>query len=207
MPPDELIPTRQSLLERLRRWDDQCSWQEFFDAYWGLIYGVARKAGLNDADAQDVVQETIIATARKMPAFRYDPAVGTFKAWLMRLTRWRIADHFRRQQYERDGQRLPREQPLDMAFLEQQPEPGGPDVELLWEEEWQRHVLELAISRVRQQNSPLQFQAFQLHALHQLPARQVAQRLGLKLSEVYFAKYKLAAQIRREVQALEETLS
>src|SRR6185436_20130176 len=108
-PPEELIPTRQSLLERLRRWDDQCSWQEFFDSYWGLIYGVARKAGLNDADAQDVVQETIIATARKMPEFRYDPSVGTFKAWLMRLTRWRIADHFRRQQYERDGHRQARE--------------------------------------------------------------------------------------------------
>ena len=71
------------------------------------------------------------------------------------------------------------------------------------------YILESASrsTRIRQQTSPLQSQMFQLHALHQIPARQVAERLGVKLSEVYFAKYKLAAQIRREVQALEESLS
>jgi len=36
--PDELIPTRQSLLGRLKDWEDQASWREFFDTYWRLIY-------------------------------------------------------------------------------------------------------------------------------------------------------------------------
>ena len=63
---DEWIPTRQSLLTRLKHWDDQEGWQEFFDTYWRLIYGVARKAGLNDTEAQEVVQASVITVAKKM---------------------------------------------------------------------------------------------------------------------------------------------
>ena len=74
--PDELIPTRRSLLSRLEDWDDQESWREFFNTYWKLIYGVALRAGLSDAEAQDVVQDTVVAVARKMQDFRYDPGRG-----------------------------------------------------------------------------------------------------------------------------------
>jgi DNA-directed RNA polymerase specialized sigma24 family protein len=70
---DELIPTRQTLLSRLKDWQDQASWREFFDTYWRLLYGVALKAGLTEAEAQDVVQETMLAAARNMPGFTYGP--------------------------------------------------------------------------------------------------------------------------------------
>jgi hypothetical protein len=53
--PNELIPTRESLLSRLKNWEDRDSWEDFFDTYWKLIYGTARKAGLTDAEAQDIV--------------------------------------------------------------------------------------------------------------------------------------------------------
>jgi len=68
------------------------AWKDFFDTYWKLIYGVAIKAGLNDAEAQEVVQETIIAVAKQMEGFKYDPKMGSFKGWLLLQTRWRIAD-------------------------------------------------------------------------------------------------------------------
>src|SRR6266705_2859453 len=90
------IPTRHSLLNRLKDWGDQASWQDFFDTYWRLIYNVAIKAGLTDTEAQEVVQETVIAVANKIAEFKADPARGSFSAWLMRLTRWRIADQFRK---------------------------------------------------------------------------------------------------------------
>ena len=63
MNPEATIATRASLLVRLKDREDQASWQEFFDTYWRLIYSVATKAGLNDAEAQDVVQETVISVA------------------------------------------------------------------------------------------------------------------------------------------------
>src|SRR6266851_5235672 len=95
---DELLPTRASLLNRLKDWQDQSSWQEFFDTYWKLIYGVARKAGLTDVEAQDVVQETMASVAKHIPTFKYDPAIGSFKAWLLNMTRWRIIAQFRKRQ-------------------------------------------------------------------------------------------------------------
>jgi len=94
--PEELIPTRWSLLGRLKDLGDQQSWRDFFDLYWRLIYGVATKSGLTDAEAQDVVQETIISVARKMADFKAEPQAGSFKAFLLTITRRRIADQFRK---------------------------------------------------------------------------------------------------------------
>src|SRR5262245_50851089 len=93
---DELLPTRQSLLSRLRNWDDQESWREFFDMYWRLIHGLAMKCGLTDSEAQDVVQETMLSVAKQMPGFKYDPALGSFKGWLLQITRRRIVDQMRK---------------------------------------------------------------------------------------------------------------
>ncbi len=202
----DLIPTRQSLLDRLKSLDDQSSWGDFFETYWKLIYGVARKTGLSDAEAQDVVQETIISVARKIPEFTYDPAVGSFKGWLMRLTRWRITDHVRKKHYEKKGEWKPREQAADMTFLERQADPGGVDLEALWNEEWERHVMETALAKVRQHADPLQFQIFQMHVVNGVPATEVARRLGVKLPQVYFAKYKLTSLVRRQVRRLEEKM-
>src|SRR6266511_1622694 len=93
---DELIPTRQSLLSRLKNSEDQTSWQDFFDTYWKLIYGVAIKAGLTDAEAQDAVQETVLAVSKHIGQFKYDPAKCSFKTWLLLLTRQRIARQFQK---------------------------------------------------------------------------------------------------------------
>ena len=117
---DELIPTRQSLLSRLKNWEDTTSWQVFFDTYWRLIYGVARKAGLNDAEAQDVVQETVLSVAKQMPELKYNPKLGSFKSWLMQLTRWRITDQLRKKLYQSGKRRLLREEPLGTSLLDRQ---------------------------------------------------------------------------------------
>lgn len=93
---EESSPTRASLIGRLKDLGDQRGWQEFFDIYWRLIYSTALKAGLNDAEAQDVVQDTILTVAKAMPDFDYDPGRGSFKGWLRKTTHWRIHDHLRR---------------------------------------------------------------------------------------------------------------
>src|SRR6267378_7442747 len=94
------LPTRRSLLNRLKNWDDQDSWRDFFDTYWRLIFNLARKAGLSDAEAQDIVQETVLSVARNIEGFRYDPAVCTFKSLMLQITRWRIANHKKKRHRE-----------------------------------------------------------------------------------------------------------
>ena len=120
---ERFLPTRQSLLERLKRWDDQESWRDFFNTYWGMLYRTAARAGLSDAEAQDVVQDTIIMVAKKMESFRYDPAVDSFKGWLLYLTRKRIAMEYRKR--ERRGLQFHPDPAEPTAELDQIPDPGG----------------------------------------------------------------------------------
>jgi len=93
---DPFLATRQSLLSRLKDWEDHESWRDFFDTYWRLIYGLALRSGLTTTEAEDVVQETLLAVAKEMPDFKYDPARGSFKGWLLEITRRRIANQVRR---------------------------------------------------------------------------------------------------------------
>src|SRR5438067_2165112 len=114
------LKTRRTLVSRLRNLDDQESWRVFFDRYWELLYNVARQAGLSEPEAQDTVQETIIAVAKAMPDFRYDPARGSFKQWLLRITRRRIVDHLR------VAYRQPQKIEMDPATLEEIDGSGAP---------------------------------------------------------------------------------
>ncbi len=77
-------------------WEDQRTWDEFYQTYWRLIYSVAMKAGLRPDEAFDCVQETILSIAKQSKKKLYDPEQGSFKTWLMNMTRWRINDQFRK---------------------------------------------------------------------------------------------------------------
>ncbi len=204
--PNEFIPTRASLLTRLKHWDDQEGWKRFFETYWKLIYSVSRKAGLADAEAQDVVQETILSVAKKMPTFKYDPTVGSFKGWLMRLTGRRVIDHLRKRHHQSHGQQLPCEENLSTSLAEHLPDPSALDLESIWDEEWSKHVMDAAMEKAKRQVSPTQFQIFYLHIVKNIPAKQVAESLEVKLTEVYFAKYKVGRLIQKEIKNLEKKM-
>src|SRR5258708_3446349 len=139
---NEFIPTRQSLLERLRKWDDQESWQEFFETYWKLIYRTALKSGLTSQEAEDAVQETIISVAKHMPTFQYRPSAagGSFKQWLLTLTKWRINDQLRRRlrgvlSTGEEGDDAP-----ELHDLTQIPDPVGNQLDSVWEAEWEQNL-------------------------------------------------------------------
>ncbi len=198
------LATRASLLGRLRDLQDQVSWQEFFDTYWQLIYRVALRAGLRDAEARDVVQETVITAAKHLPTFRYDPKVCSFKTWLLRLTRWRIIDQLRK--------RLPVDRHLEVAaeddttataLLDQLSGGVAPDLERAWSDEWEQVVLAAALERVKQQVRPEQFQMFDLYALEGMPVAEVARLLGISLPRVYLAKHRVGKLLKAELQRLQ----
>src|SRR5262249_15210204 len=157
----ELIPTRRSLLSRLKQWDDQESWQDFFKTYWKLIYGVAVRAGLSQSEAEDVVQETIISVARQMPNFQYNPAQGSFKSWLFLITQRRITDHLRKR-YRRvqTVEPEPGGTAGRTALLERIQDPANAALETIWDEEWKQQLLEAALGRVKRQVDPKHYQVF-----------------------------------------------
>ena len=200
---DDPIPTRYSLLSRLQNWDDQDSWKDFFDTYWRLIYSVAVKSGLTDSEAQDVVQETIISVAKDIHKFKRDRTLGSFKGWLRNITRWRISDQLRKR--TRAGREIRTGAEASMqADVAEIPDPAGGELEALWEQEWHSNLLETAISRVKPQVREEHFQIFDLYVLKHWPALKVAKTLGVSVGQVYLAKHRVSALVKREVRALED---
>src|ERR1700741_5619877 len=140
-----LFATRRSLVERLANWDDQRHWQEFFDAYWKLIYSAAGKSGLTDSEAQEVVQETIITVAKKIDKLKYDPAIGSFKGWLLQITRWRIVDQFRKRE-PGEGKRARDMDDRMTATIDRVPDARAVDLDEVWEQDWKENLFEAAIA-------------------------------------------------------------
>jgi RNA polymerase sigma-70 factor (ECF subfamily) len=203
---NEFIPTRTSLLKRLKNWDDQESWKEFFDTYWKMLYSVARRSGLHEAEAEDLVQETIVAVAKKMPEFHYDPAIGSFKSWLMLIIRRRIIDHFRKRGREAQRRQVPTDSPTSeggTGVMERIPDPDGNHIDRIYEEEWEQHLFHIALDRVKNIADYEEFQVFDCYALKGWPPEQVAKTLNVTISFVYNAKYRLTKLIKEEVRRLE----
>jgi RNA polymerase sigma-70 factor (ECF subfamily) len=203
--PDEFIPTRASLLSRLKDWEDEESWREFFTIYRRLIFSFAIKAGLNDQEAEEIVQETIISVAKTIKGFDYDPERCKFKSWLGHLTRKRIADRFRKRSREIQGSDLPAADTASgTKAIERVADPNGVNLDAIWEDEWQKKILDAAVERTKHQVNPEQFQMFDFYVLRKMPVRDVAKTLGVNVAQVYLAKHRVAKLIKKEVVALEE---
>lgn len=210
-PPSDSLPTRHSLLNRLKDWGDRTSWQVFFDTYRRLIYNVARQAGLTDAEAQDVVQETILGVANRIGEFEADPARGSFKAWLLQQTRWRIADQLRRRARSVQWSvPAPSRQTSDAASdrtgtatSHRIPDPAVPGLDRVWDDEWRTHVSRAALDRLKATVSARQYQIFDLHVLQGLSVSATARTLGVSTASVYMAKYRLSRLLHRETERLE----
>jgi RNA polymerase sigma factor (sigma-70 family) len=199
------LATRRSLLSRLKQSNAQESWREFFGTYWRLIYSTALNAGLTDSEGQEVVQETVLTVLKKIKAFRYDPAVGSFKGWLLTIVRWRIADQYRKRQQQialRGAGNVPANSRT--ATLERVPDPSTIPLDALWEEEWQRTMFAAALLRVKRQANARHYQMFDLHAVKQWPVQKVAQTLGVSSGQVRLAKHRITILMRREIARLEK---
>jgi len=212
-PQDRSLATRESLLHRLKDCDDQSSWQEFYDTYCDLIYRFALRAGLTETEAQEVVQETVIAVARNLPEFKYDPAVCSFKTWLLNQTTWRIKDQLRKRgPAGREsvrafpGASTPEDETRRTATIERIADPAVSDLEAVWEAGWKQTVLEAAMQRVKEEANLKDCQMFDLYVLRQWSPRDVARALGVNVGRVYLAKHRIAPLLKKEIKNLEGRL-
>jgi RNA polymerase sigma factor (sigma-70 family) len=194
----------------MKDWHDCDSWQQFYDTYSGLIYATAINAGLTREEAEEALQETILTVAKKLraengakPAFQYDPSIGSFRSWLLKTTRWRINDQFRkrgplaRKPVRRDTRtsRTPTEAQI--------PDPCN-DIETRYEQQYRQTIEEAALERVKVSVKARQYQVFDLYVLKQWPASKVAHYLGLNAGQVFLAKHRVLAMMKKEVQRLQK---
>ena len=201
--PDTFTGTRRSLLTRLKNWGDSEGWREFFDTYGKLIYRFAMKAGLSDAESQDVVQETLLVVAKQMPGFHYDPAKGSFRRWLFNQTRWRIADAFRRRQRADLVQRASDDSSTGTAEMERVPDASAEKLEAAWDSEWRENQLARALERVKAKVSERQYQMFHLFTVQGWSMEEIIRTLKVNRAQVYMAKMRVSKLVKAELAALE----
>jgi RNA polymerase sigma factor (sigma-70 family) len=190
--------TRASLLVRLRDPQDQAAWTQFVDLYAPLVYGYARKQGLQDADAADLSQEVLRAVAGSVGQLEYDPQRGAFRNWLFtivrrKLSNWRAAP----------GNRMRGSgDTVTHHLLELFPAPDG--IEADWDAEWEQRLVAWACEQVRRDVAEINWQAFWRTAVEGRSSKQVAEELGVTIAVVYHARSRIVARLKELVQSVQE---
>lgn len=190
--------TRASLILRLPDAADAAAWDEVVSVYAPLVYRLARKRGLQPADADDLVQEVLAAVARSVGQWLERRDRGRFRAWLLRIARNTAINFLTR----------PKHLPLS---------PGGADavngladlsgsdkVPDEFEFEYQRETFRWASKQVRGTVAEKTWQAFCQTTVEDRPVAEVAQELGMTTGGVYVARGRVMARLRKIVQEFEE---
>ena len=184
--------TRASLLLRLQQPYDERAWQEFVEIYQPLIERLATRYGLQSADAQDISQEVLARVAKAIPEWEHDPARGSFRGWLTRVTRNLTIEQFRTRA------RRPLTNP-ESGQLEQ----FQRDADSIFQLEQQRELFGWAARKARDQFVPTTWQAFWLTAVEQQSPSEVAEQLGLSTGAVYIARSRVMARLRELIEQTE----
>jgi RNA polymerase sigma factor (sigma-70 family) len=195
----ELPTTRATLLVRLADERDVLAWNQFVAIYAPLVFQLARRRGLQDADAADVTQEVLGSVADAFRRKKFDRSRGTFRGWLFRIARNEVATlqaaRARRHQPEGGSAADVR---LQQIADSQEPE--------LWEAEYHQRLFAWAKEQVQREVEPSTWQAFRLTALEVQSGQQVAATTGLSVAAVYLAKSRVMKRLREIVQQVDEEL-
>ncbi len=187
--------TRPSLLVRLRNPMDERAWDEFVEIYGPLIDQLARRRGLQDADAADLVQEVFRAVAVAIERYDPDPARGSFRGWLSTIARNLIVNLLNAQRRHPRGTGDTEIQQL----LEAQPAPDSEE-SALFDAEYHRRLLHWAAERVKDEFSAAAWLAFWKTGVEGQSADEAARALGLSVGTVYQYKSRVVARLRREIE-------
>jgi RNA polymerase sigma factor (sigma-70 family) len=191
--------TRPSLLVRIRDTQDNQAWSQFVELYAPLIYGFARKHGLQDADAADLTQDVLRVVAKTIQGLDYDRQRGSFRGWLFTVVRNQVRNFVkRRRPYERGtGDTGAHE------LLKEQPAPED-DSAALWDQDYERQLFACAAKQVRSRVHESSWQAFWQTTVLGKNGKEVAQELKMTVAAVYLAKSRIMAQLKDLIRQLRE---
>ena len=181
--------TRSSVLRAIADTGNEAAWSRLFDLYAGFVYSIARRKGLNDADADDMVQVVFADLARNLPSFDYDRAKGRFRSYLAGLVNWRVMD--RLSASRRDAE-------LKSNFWDEM-RAAARDDDGFAEREWKAAALEEALRRIKPDVRPEHYAAFVASTIEGQDSGIVMNLYGMSRDNLYQIRNRLTAKLREKV--------
>ncbi len=189
------LPTRPSLLLRLRDPQDRESWKTFVDVYGPLVFGHCRRRGLRQEDAEDATQEVFTRIGAAIRTFEYQPDLGRFRDWLGTMTRNEV-NRFLKKSKDGIHGRGGTDSDCVLEGIEARRE------ETLWEAEFNEHLLRTAMARSRPHFDEQTWRGFEMVWKESRPATEVARVLDRTIDWVYVAKSRVLKRLTEEVREL-----
>ncbi len=190
--------TRASLILRLQNADDVAAWDEFAELYGPIVFRVARRRGMQSADAENLVQEVLLAVAQSVTKWVERTDRGSFRAWLLRIAHNEAVNMLTQRSTRQLGHDGLKGQRLieDVALRD--------GISSLIEREYELAVFKWAADSVRQQVKDHTWQAFWLTEIEGVSVCQAAERLGTRMGNIYFARSRVMARIKELVKQYED---
>lgn len=184
--------THGTLLARIADPADPSAWAEFCGQYEEMIRAFARRRNVVGSNADDVVQDVLLALTKAMPGFEYNPAKGKFRSYLKTVVVRAIA---RRRQKE--GAAAPIGD-IDEGKVVVNDDPV---LDEIWEEEWRQQHLRRAMQTTQSEFNTTDMACFRAYVLDGVESTEVAKRFGVTVDHVYSAKHRILTRLRFHVAA------
>ena len=196
----EAASTQVSLLIRLHNSEDDQAWSQFVEIYSPLVFSFARRCGLQDSDASDLVQEVMREVTKSISSFRYDPEIGKFRSWLYKIAKRTIS----RVQKKQSKQPIATGDSASFRILENHPD-SHDEVQEYWDREYQRQLVDWAVDRIRSHFSDDTWQAFWLTSVEEQLPQEVAERLSMSVGSVYVAKSRVKKRLAEKIREIDDS--
>ena len=182
--------TRSSVIRAVANTENEAAWQRFFDLYAGFVFSIARSKGLNDTDADDIVQMVFADLARNLPSFKYDREKGRFRPYLAALVKWRVIDRLKAVRRDAD---------LKADFMEEAKSAATTEDEDFEEREWQSAAMEETLRRIKPEVRPEHYAAFVASAVEGQDTDVVTKLYGISRDSLYQIRKRLTVKLREKL--------
>ena len=191
--------TRASLLLRLRDPQDHEAWVEFVSLYEPVTYRLLRRYGLQDADAQEVMQDLLMAVNHSID--RWEPAkeCGSFRGWLRQVARNLVINWLK----ERQRREMASGGSDMQAMLNELPDDSGPET-VDFDQELRRAIFQRAAEQVCGEVQPATWQVFWETGVAGASPAETAKKLGMTVGAVRVAKCRVLARLQAAVHEMEK---
>ena len=182
--------TRSSVIRAVADTENEAAWDRLFDLYAGFVYSIARRKGLSDADADDIVQVVFADLARNLPTFQYDREKGRFRSYLTGLVNWRVMDKLKLAKRDAD---------MKKDFWEAARAAAGGEDDFA-DREWQSAAMEEALRRIKPEVRPEHYAAFVASAVEGQDTETVTKLYGISSDNLYQIRMRLTAKLRETTE-------